>query len=882
MNLGLASLIQDNKQSQNLQYKRNQEVEAVTQSTAPHITYTIACYESNKNRFQLQADVEVSPQETTNNIGTVAFEEASPGETMWSSNADPQIAKVDSTPEIDLSGFLSRPVTIDSTTWSTTDTTGLKYTLKPWYLYMNNAAVKNKLANYAFIRAKLHVKCVINATPFQYGLMRACYSPLLGLVSDKIRTTAGNAGIVRIPYSQQPGFYIEPAKNLGGEMECPFFYHKNWLNLSSATDAQQMGTLNFVIFAPLAVAVATATTSVTVQTVAWLTDVELMGSTSKLVLQSDEYGNGPISKPATAIANVASMLTHVPVLGKFATATQIGASAVSKIAAMFGFTNPPNINNVEPMYLMSAPHLATAEISVPYQKLTLDPKTELSVDPTPFGLPDQDELCLNYLKKKESFLGATTWSTSDFPSTKLWCNQVCPTLCTSVALGSAPVKGYKTYHTPLSYLSYLFKHWRGTLKIRVKVVASKYHRGRLKFIYDPLEDTSVSPNLNEVYTKIVDISETDDIILEIPYRQALPWSAVPALDDIGDGWTNGTVVSNLLGFTNGCLSVEVYNALEAPSATSIQLLFYVSAGDDFEFNNPAGYISQGNNWYVPSFFALQGDWSGSTTLCFGERGTASDNRYLMNFGESNISLRKLLRRAQIMDTVQLPTGTTEAINVYRKGISRIPYTPGFVPYAWPTTATKVIGTGPGNYAFNTMHMIPYIANMFLGVRGGVNYTITVNSPKVTSDDIRITRATDTGAVTATNRIIVKQTSIAGTSSLSVKTSRLNAFNYLRDGLAGVAVTSAQAAPSVQFTLPDNNNYNFTLADPVNWDEGSIKDGTDRQAALVTITVANTTTTDEVGYTTLQTAAAAGSDFNCLFFLCVPTIDNLIGDATATP
>lgn len=880
--MGLASLIQGNKQSQNNEYnKRNQKVEAVTKSTAPYSAYTNTYYESNKIRFQLQADVEVEPPIQEVEHVNVDFTEESAGDVVFSSNSDPQIALTDNTPGIDLSRFLSRPVTINSWTWSTSNTTGVRTSFQPWYLFMNNNAVKNKLQNYAFIRAKLHIKTIINATPFQYGLLRACYNPLLGLSSDKIRTVPGNDIVVCTAYSQQPGYYIEPAKNLGGEMECSFFYHKNWLDMTSTTDVAQMGTLTYVIFSPLAVAVATATTSVTVQTVAWLTDVELMGATSKLILQGDEYGSGSISKPATAVASIASMLTHVPGLGKFATATQIGASAVAKVAAMFGYTNPPNINNVEPMYLMSAPHLATAEISVPYQKLALDPKTELSLDPSPFGLPNTDELCLNYLKKREGWVGSTTWSTSDNIDTKLWTNIVTPTLSTSIALGS-PTKGWRVYHTPLSYLSALFKCWRGTLKLRMKIVKSKYHRGRLRIVYDPLASTSASPNLNEVYTKIVDISETDDVVLEIPYRQATSWLQVPLLTTIGDGWSGGNTLNNIPGFTNGTLTVSVYNALEAPSTSSISLLFYLSGGDDFEFNNPNGFINQGSNWYVPSFFNLQGNEEGPTTLCFGERATVSENRYLMNFGESNLSLRKLLRRSQIMDTVQLSPGTTEAINIYRKGISRIPYTPGYVPYSWPTTASKVLTAGTANYSFNTMHMIPYIANMFLGIRGGVNYTITVNSPKVTSDDIRITRATDTGTVTASNRLVVRQASILGSASQSVKTSYLNAFYYLRDGLAGLALTSAQAAPSVQFTIPDVNHYNFTLADPLNFDEGSPKDGTDIQGALVTITVANTTTTDEVGYTTLQTAAAAGSDFNCLYFLCTPTVDMLIGDAVATP
>lgn len=863
----------------NYKKEENQKVETVTERTVPARAPTSAHWQSISSRFVLQSEEVTAPMTEVN----VTFEESTRGEMMMASNADDTIAVVDSTPDLGLGQFLGRPVTIDTFTWGTSNPIGVTRSIKPWQLFLNTTVVKNKINNYAFLRGKLHVKVVINATPFQYGLMRACYSPLLGLVSDKIRTNATSDLPLRIPYSQQPGFYIEPQRNAGGEMELPFFYHKNWLDITSNTDVLNMGTLNFVTFASFAVAIATAPTSITVKTIAWMTDVELMGTTNRLALQADEYGNGAISKPATAVANVAGMLTKIPIIGRFARATEIGANAVSKVAALFGYTNPPNISDVMPIYQMSAPHLATAEISVPYQKLTLDPKTELAIDPTPFGLPNQDELALNYLKKKESFFGSTSWSTNDAEGTQMFNARVTPTLRDYVTLqnGATAVVGYRHYDTPLSYLSNMFSNWRGALKIRIKVVCSKYHKGRLKLSWDPVSDiTAVDPGLNECYTHILDIGETDEVTLEIPYHQALAWLYTHD-NPTAQGWTLGG--SNAPGKTvhNGVLTVRVYNTLEAPSTSSVAVLFYVSAGDDFEFSNPKGNITAGSTGVicpVPSFFALQSE-EVSKYHCFGEKSSPSAERYGMNYGEAILSLRKLLRRSHVMDTVPLPNGAINAYNIYRKGISRIPYTPGFVPVAWPTDANKVIGAGTSDYSFVTMHMIPYVAGMYLGIRGGINYTLTVNSPIVRPDDIRVIRATDAGSVTATNRVVQLITSFLGSTTLSTKVANLGSIWNLRDGLAGYAVTSTSVAPSVQFTLPDNNNYNFTLSDPSNFIEGSSADGTHLQSALVSIIVANTTGNDEVGYTTLQTAAGAGADFTCLYFLCCPTLDHLVGDPT---
>jgi len=836
----------------------------------------------------LQADIQ-APEETE---VTATFTETPQEQAMWVSNADPEISQVDSTEDLPLESFLARPVTIVSYSWTTSDPVGVLGSFRPWQLFMNTPTVRNKLNNFAFFRGKLHLKVVINGTPFQYGCLRLAYRPLVGLIRDSIRTNTTSDLPLRVPYSQTPGFYIDPSANQGGEMELPFFYHKNWLDITSNTDVDNFGLASLIVYAPLNIALTTASTAVSVRVVAWATDVELMGATSKFALQSDEYGKGAISGPASAVAGVAGMLTKIPVIGSFARATQIGASAVSSIASIFGFTNPPNISDVQPIYQMSAPHLATSDISVPYQKLTLDPKTELAIDPCPFSLPNVDELSINHLKKKESFFGYTTWSTTQNVNSSLFYMRVTPSIRDLVTLNNVGVKGYRHYDTPLSYMANVFQHWRGSLKIRFKVVCTKYHKGRIKIQWDPVNNIFTdNPDLNTAYTHILDLGESTEVTLEIPYHQATAWLSTASTAG-ENGWRLGTNIAPVPGWDNGMLGIRVYNILEAPSTPStVTILAYISAGDDFEFSNPRSNITVDDTVPTPSFFALQSDIDEcdpclyqlqsdtSTYHCFGTRGKPSDHRYDMNFGEAVLSLRKLLRRSQIVDTVPLPTGTVSATNIYRKGLFRIPYTPGYVPYSWSTQANRVLAGGTANYAFNNMHMIPYITGMFLGTRGGVNYTLTASCPQAQLNDIRITRVTDSSAITPTNRLVQLMTSIAGAATLSSKVANLGVIWNKRDGLAGMALSSAVIAPTVQFTIPDNNNYNFTLSDPDHWLEGDAADGTNAQGALVTITVANSTANDEVGYTTLLTSAGIGTDFTCLFFLCCPTLDYLLNDPT---
>ncbi len=327
--------------------------------------------ESKNVRMTLQGDEEVAMEsidltaESTTEQN-VSFLDASAGATVTSASSTSPVAKVDGTNDLSLGEFLSRPTLIDSVTWASTDLSGSFSSMKPWYLFLNDVRIKKKIDNFAFIRGRLHIKTILNGTPFQYGLMRVCYHPLEGVVANKARDAT--LGDELSPYSQMPGFYIRPTDSSGGEMTLPFFYHKNWLDLTSASDVQNFGTIHQVIYAPLDIAVTGGTTTVTVQTYAWLTDVELMGTTCRLSLQGDEYIQGPISSVATSVANAAKALVKTPVIGKFARATELGFRAAGQIASLFGFTNVPVIEPVHGFHPMNAPMLASAGIGTAVQK----------------------------------------------------------------------------------------------------------------------------------------------------------------------------------------------------------------------------------------------------------------------------------------------------------------------------------------------------------------------------------------------------------------------------------------------------------------------------------------------------------------------------------
>jgi hypothetical protein len=220
----------------------------------------------------------------------------------------------------------------------------------------------------------------------------------------------------------------------------------------------------------------------------------------------------------------------------------------------------------------------------------------------------------------------------------------------------------------------------------------------------------------------------------------------------------------------------------------------------------------------------------------------------------------------------LDPATVNEKQIYGKTLRIMPYTPGFDP-AWnKTAAVAPIAATNLFFAFNTMHHMPYVAGMFLGYRGGANYTLTPSHDAYgrQMSDIRVTRWTQAATDNA-YRYISKWGNILGASNASSRASLVNRGRYSADGLAGMAILTTETNGSLSFQLPDYKQANFSLADPTKYVAGQETDGTNRQAAFATMTLDNPSGTNTF-FVTMQTQVAAAPDWTCLFFLCCPTLD----------
>nr|ULF99963.1 MAG: hypothetical protein 2 [Marnaviridae sp.] len=753
----------------------------------------------------------------------------------------------DPTTSSELGDFLKRPVRIYSGTWATSEGAGVKTSVNPWFEYLNNANIKYKLNNYGFIRGNLHVKVVINASPFYYGACLVNYTPMHTFHGRDSETTND---MFYIPESQKPSFMIYPQENRGGDMVLPFYYNKNYLNLTSADDLEDMGLMKLIIYSPLRSANGAVGTGCSIQMYAWMEESILAGPTIKLAVQAqDEYGLGPVSGPASAAAAFAGQLKSLPIIGKFATATEIGAKAVSGMAQIFGFTNVPVIEPTAPLALMVAPQFASSQIGHPVQKLTFDPKTELTVDNGAVGFTADDELTIQKFVTRKSFLAKTTWTTSTALDVNLFSTLVSPTMFDSVAL----VGQRRLAMTPLDVAQRMFRFWRGDLIFTFRIVASKYHKGRLRLAYDPIDASVVGTNDvgATVQNMIYDLGhEEEEIEFRVPYSAGTTWLRT-LHNNVTKSWkTNNTAVTRDPLYDNGVLTLKVLTLLTAPIASStVDILVYVRGAENMEFAGPneiegnlSQFAIQSQDERTPSCKVVSSDG--------GDDGTIISQRGRIYMGEQIRSFRHLLRRTSYFDRAF----STPAIvgNTYGT-MGRFP--PSFGYHSTGIHTARNLG-GTANVPFNWSPNLPYhlLSTCFLGQRGAMNWTLT---PTYSSSTVLKARREVSGVEVAS---VMPWNTVAASLTYSGTQARIS-WDRGTDA-AGAAVASTNST-ALAISVPDYSAHKFRSTAPTmgtNWalDPGSAFDAVGVEYASVS------------GHSHCwDRCVGVGTDYNVVYFMYVP-------------
>lgn len=531
-----------------------------------------------------------------------------------------------STKNTELGDFLSRPLRIGS--HNLTNGFYLDVQFNPWHDFLSNANVINKLQNYSLIRGSMHVKLLINGGPFYFGNIIVGYKPK-GTGYDFI---GGNINLIQDYFqratllSQRQHLIMNPTVSQGGELALPFFHDKNYLDLIDSTDILDMGEVSMISLAPLDRAIgASDQRQINITVMAWMTDVELAGPTTRGVLSQsgmmkDEYGKGIVSRPAKAIARWAGKLSSVPEIGPYATATSMAAAGVGQLAELWGFSRPVNVAPINRYKHQMYGILANSSIDEAVEKLSYDPKQELTVDHNITGAQLDDELSIKAITSKSSLLTYFTWSATTNENSLLGTMNVTPCHCDFRNDGTGEY-GTEWVQTPLAHATFPFKYWRGGINYRFQINASDLHRGRLLLVYDPrgFSGTAI-PDTNTVFSRVIDLEETKDFMLPIHWFQQKSWAKVPnSPTSLGIG-KETSLPSDQSEYSNGQLRIYVLNELTGPDedlTNSVRILTWISGASDYEVAVPDDSMIKNTafgGFFGQSTSEVNGAWSQSGIL----------------------------------------------------------------------------------------------------------------------------------------------------------------------------------------------------------------------------------------------------------------------------
>ena len=432
------------------------------------------------------------------------------------------------------------------------------------------------------------------------------------------------------------------------------------------------------------------------------------------------------------------------------------------------------------------------------------------------------------------------------------------------------------YHTPSSFVGRFFRFWHGTMVYKFKIVKSPFHRGRLMINWDPAGTCAPAGAETTVFTKIIDLSTTDDEFeFEIPYKSYQPWLRA---NTHNNSFVSGGLPDYYPTDYNGTVTVSVLNVLTGPTtAPSISVLMYSYARPDMQFAAPRALPQT----YTPN----QVQSSVSSGPVDGSSLSYAEHLPEITVGERVGSLRTILHRATHSITQSaglclttasvLQPGTYRTVNMFE----RLPPQYGFSFYGLNQTKGLVDSATTYRATYCKVHPINFVLHAFVGYRGSVvvhvNPTCAGGGPEAMSSLV-INRIDHSPFLNLSNFVTntsywVLQAS-AGSAAISQQASIAgNSWPIVSAGNGGMTMSNGRTQSGVSATIPQYNMTRFNSVFP----RDVLPDGPTRDTGLTTTDGFRIDTSfvkkDALSndFPVLDVYWRTGVDFNPVFFTGVP-------------
>lgn len=624
---------------------------------------------------------------------------------------------------LSLDNFFKRPIEIVNDVIPLN--TDIDLALPIWDLYTLNPTVRSKLRNYAYFKADLVVRISISGTPFHYGRVLVSYQPYPdrnATLTNLLLLPSGGRGLLLNYLSQSLGCKSMDVKaNKPIEYRCPFISTKPMHRLyNSATtaisditsyaDLEEAGTLVFMTLNQIK-SVSLTPSEVSVQIYAWAENVQLGCSTATQVQVTtesrDERDTGPVEKYATYGAQIMDHLSAVPYIEPVAKASSMILTGIGRIAAWFGWSRPPIIQ--QPYYVKNRPYANSSNLigSETVERIVLDPKQELTVDPRVVAT-DDDEMSIASIWSRDSYLTTFQWSVGDpLMANPIFRCRVHPQLVTSYT------DLVNVYYQPtaMSFAATPFAYWHGDIIFRFEIVVSAFHRGKLAVFYEPninqatLIDADISANKN--FIRIIDIQETQSVELRVNWASPRAWNFMLLENEVLRNYQNFSVATTEFAetYVNGYIGVVPFTEIQSPDGSDIDVNVYVR-GADLKFNQLSyTYLPNDRVVYSESLFETAHD---GKTMSFDLNDSKGTDEHIgeFHFGEIPVSFRACLHRYVTTRSTTLVAPLAGDRLLYRALI-----------YPLPSPPYGGTGTAP------VRNLFQYLRYAYVGMRGGMRKRI---------------------------------------------------------------------------------------------------------------------------------------------------------------
>lgn len=610
----------------------------------------------------------------------------------------------------DVASFLAKPVPVVTGTLTPANlTASLLFKIDIANTMLAQPIWADKLRGFMNYRGTAKIRLQVNATPFQAGRLILAYIPQY--IHEPRSYTIHLTSLTTI--TQLP--HVEMSlQDTEAELVIPYIAPTT--HYSALSGFYDWGTVFCYVYSPLA----TGTGSNTVRYTAWMSfdgfevEVPIVPQSSyrgakkdiikkyrvnaiKSNLDSEvNEGKGPISGVLSNISSIASSLYSIPMLAPVAGPTAWMTNLASGVASAFGWCKPVLDSQVVRVY--QQPHAYNANIneSDVANNLGLFADNKVRVMPD-VNLSGVDEMSINFIKRQKAFFNRITWTTATLPG-PLSSFSVTPSFF-SVPYSSIPFGATSVVNsidrTPVAFLAKLFRYWRGSIEVTIKVVKTEFHTGRLILSFSPqlVHTTITNSNTNYVHREIVDLRDGSEFVIKVPYCYNSMYMDT-------DQSQNDLFMM---------MQVNVLNELVAPDtcAQSVEILYEVRGGTDMEFQVPVPFNLAPVQQIVP-----QSGGEGQAELvldsCIGSSTVHDPSKMSAELciGESCTSMLQLMKRYLRLSTTNASWTTNNSFAVY--------------PYYFGAYFTSGVASS-GTTGYITGDYIGLLASCYAHSRGALRY-----------------------------------------------------------------------------------------------------------------------------------------------------------------